>query len=392
MSSVTINGHTYTDDANPATGLGSGGHRTRFVPALADVVVVADQVASNAATAAAAAAAAVTGASTSATSTTSLAIGTGAKSLTIQSGKSIVIGMTVKIAVTADGTAWMAGDVTAYNSGNGALSVNVVATNGAGTFAAWTVSLSGPVGTGVPSSAGQTGKFLTNDGTTPSWSSVLKETGGRIGIGITATSFKLEVSDNQNGIGGFNLTNTDAGSAAEVRVAASSNAGATFLRQISTVAGAWGGLFSSGSGGIYIGTLNAAKTRLITNNTDRVVVHETDGSVNFKLGAGAIRLNGHISRYESGPITPATGAAVYAALTHGGTRPPDDVNVFGRCKLAINGLSVGDEVDLTNMRIGRNATGIVVRQVATPTYSYGAGLSANATATNFDIYVRAGWK
>lgn len=49
MSSVTINGHTYTDDANPTTGLAGGGHRTRFVPLCADVVVVADQVTQDAA-------------------------------------------------------------------------------------------------------------------------------------------------------------------------------------------------------------------------------------------------------------------------------------------------------------------------------------------------------
>ena len=41
MTSVTINGHTYTDDSDPSTGMGNGGHRTRFIPALNDVVVVA---------------------------------------------------------------------------------------------------------------------------------------------------------------------------------------------------------------------------------------------------------------------------------------------------------------------------------------------------------------
>ena len=53
MSSVTINGHTYTDDADPSTGMAAGGHRTRFIPALADVVAVAGAVAANTATVAA---------------------------------------------------------------------------------------------------------------------------------------------------------------------------------------------------------------------------------------------------------------------------------------------------------------------------------------------------
>ena len=44
MTSVTINGNTYTDDSNASTGMGNGGHRTRFVNSLYDVVVVASQV------------------------------------------------------------------------------------------------------------------------------------------------------------------------------------------------------------------------------------------------------------------------------------------------------------------------------------------------------------
>ncbi len=50
MASVTFSasvggdGSTVTDDNNPSTGLGNGGHRTRFVPALAQLVAVAQFV------------------------------------------------------------------------------------------------------------------------------------------------------------------------------------------------------------------------------------------------------------------------------------------------------------------------------------------------------------
>lgn len=50
MVSVTFtpdvggNGLTVTDDANPTTGLANNGHRERFVPALAQVVAVAQHV------------------------------------------------------------------------------------------------------------------------------------------------------------------------------------------------------------------------------------------------------------------------------------------------------------------------------------------------------------
>ena len=81
----------------------------------------------------------------SATSTTSLSIGTGAKSLTIQTGKGFVVGQSVKIAYTTAPTNWMLGDITAYNSGTGALDVNVTTISGTGgPFTAWTVAISGP--------------------------------------------------------------------------------------------------------------------------------------------------------------------------------------------------------------------------------------------------------
>jgi hypothetical protein len=47
MASVTINGHTYSDDASPTTGLGGGGHRARFIPLISDVVTVLGTVAAN---------------------------------------------------------------------------------------------------------------------------------------------------------------------------------------------------------------------------------------------------------------------------------------------------------------------------------------------------------
>lgn len=76
-----------------------------------------------------------------ASSTTSLTIGTGSKSLTIETGKGYVAGQAVLIASTAGPTNFMTGQVTSYNSGTGALVVNVTATGGSGTVAAWAVSV-----------------------------------------------------------------------------------------------------------------------------------------------------------------------------------------------------------------------------------------------------------
>jgi len=98
--------------------------------------------ASNSATAAANSASSALGApGTNATSTTSLTIGTGSKTLTIQTGKAYAIGQAVVIASSASPLNQMSGVITAHNSGTGVLTVEVTSTNGSGTFAAWTVAL-----------------------------------------------------------------------------------------------------------------------------------------------------------------------------------------------------------------------------------------------------------
>lgn len=86
--------------------------------------------------------AAVNGIDYNGTSTTSLTVGTGSKSLTTQTAKNFQIGQFVIVANTATPANYMTGQVTAYNSGTGAMTVNVTATGGAGTFTAWTIALS----------------------------------------------------------------------------------------------------------------------------------------------------------------------------------------------------------------------------------------------------------
>lgn len=87
----------------------------------------------------------------SATSTTSLSIATGSKSLTIEAGKSFAIGQPVLIASTAAPANWMHGQVTAYDSGTGALTVTVGTISGSGTVAAWSVSVTAVVPAAAPS-------------------------------------------------------------------------------------------------------------------------------------------------------------------------------------------------------------------------------------------------
>ncbi len=144
---------TVSDDSSPTTGLDNGGHRTRFVPALAQIVAIAQNVVAKAAAAAASAASALNAPGTNATSTSSLTIGSGAISLTLaQTGKAFSVGQTVNLARTsAPATTAMWGVITAFNSGTGAMTVQVGAGQflGSGTFTDWTISLTAS-GTGVP--------------------------------------------------------------------------------------------------------------------------------------------------------------------------------------------------------------------------------------------------
>lgn len=93
------------------------------------------------------AASAVNSPGTSATSTSGISVSNGIKSLTIQTGKAFVVGQPVMIARTSTpSTTWMAGIITDYNSGTGALTVQVNIKEGTGTFTDWTISLTAPVG------------------------------------------------------------------------------------------------------------------------------------------------------------------------------------------------------------------------------------------------------
>jgi hypothetical protein len=78
--------------------------------------------------------------STTTASTSSVAIGTGTKNFTVETGKSLFVGMSYKMANDANN--WMLGDIISYNSGTGALSIDVDTVRGSGTYAAWVGTLS----------------------------------------------------------------------------------------------------------------------------------------------------------------------------------------------------------------------------------------------------------
>lgn len=135
----------YSDDTGPfgMKSNGSYGYVQYLHPMLSEVIA-ACQLAVTAGNTA------VNAPGSAGTSTTSLAIDVTNKVFTTQTGKNWQIGQPVMMASTASPTNWMAGPIVAYNSGTGAMTVAVSRVSGAGTFAAWTISLTGPVLPDVP--------------------------------------------------------------------------------------------------------------------------------------------------------------------------------------------------------------------------------------------------
>lgn len=104
----------------------------------------ATAAATSASAAANSATTAVNAPGTSGTSTTSLTIGTGSRTFTTQTGKAWIVGQFVLVSNSAAPLNWMIGYISAYNSGTGAMTVDVQNTNGSGTAATWNISLAAP--------------------------------------------------------------------------------------------------------------------------------------------------------------------------------------------------------------------------------------------------------
>lgn len=177
MSSVTFlttvggDGSTVTDDSNPSTGLANGGHRTRFVPALAQTVAVAANTVEKAteaaasatsAAASAASAAAIAGAFVS-TSSTTWTPTIGSKIFTVQTGEQYTAGIFVTVVSASAPSVWGFGQVTSYSGDQ--LTVDVQVISGSTSKTDWNISLTGARGAPGLGITPQAVGFLLSGGT-----------------------------------------------------------------------------------------------------------------------------------------------------------------------------------------------------------------------------------
>lgn len=179
MTAVTINGNTYSDDGSSARDMDNGGFRTWLLPMIGDAATVSGNSDTSATASAASAAAALVSqnaaassaanaltsennaaanaAGFTATSTTSLALATGTKVFTIQTGKQFTAGNQVKIVSAADNNNYFYGTVVSYVGTT--LTTTITEIGGSGTYADWTIALSGVKG--ATGSAGSVGTLQT---------------------------------------------------------------------------------------------------------------------------------------------------------------------------------------------------------------------------------------
>lgn len=123
------------------------------------------------------------------TSVTSVTIGTGAKNFTTQASKTFASGQFVTVSSQATPANYMFGQVTSYDSGTGALVVDVTETGGAATATDWNISISGPKGipgTVTPSNNSITFAMFTA-GVLASVSDIVNSVASKI---VTAANFK----------------------------------------------------------------------------------------------------------------------------------------------------------------------------------------------------------
>jgi hypothetical protein len=212
---------------------------------------------------------------TTSTSTTSVSIGTGTKNFTVETGKSYFLGMSLKIANTA--TNYMVGDVISYDTGTGALSVNVVAISGTGTYSSWTITVgfSGVIDTAQIANSAVTEDKIANNAVTTNKINNLAVTTAKINnAAVDATKITTTL---------FNELTTTAPAAGDLipfaDVSASNvNRKATAESIVKSVANLTGLGYSTGSGGTVTQQ---------TSRTSSVQIDKTNGAITLFSAAGS---------------------------------------------------------------------------------------------------------
>lgn len=221
----------------------------------------------------------------SGTSTTSVAIGTGSKSFTANTGKLWSNGQFITLASNANSANYMHGTVTSYNSGSGALVVNVLDIGGSGTLNDWNIAITGTQGPqGVPGAGSVTSVF------------------GRTGVVVSATndyafsqlSGNIAVSQMNSGTGASSSTywrgdgtwqSPGGGGIGDV-----TGPGSSVNNNITTFSGTTGKIIQDSGKSLPTGTIvGTTDTQTLTNKTlTAPAISSPTGIVKGDVGLGNV--------------------------------------------------------------------------------------------------------
>ena len=287
------------------------------------------------------------------TSTTSMAISTGSKSFTVSinsANSAFVVGNRVRLIY--DTTNYMEGTVTAYSGTS--MTVNVDTTAGSGTYAAWTIGLTGVVNTGVTSfSGGSTGLtpatatsgVVTLAGTLGvgnGGTGQASYTNGQLLIGNTTgntlTKATLTAGTNvsiTNGSGSITINATDqyVGTVTSVSVVSANGFAGTVATATTTpaitlstsvnglVKGNGTALSAAVAATDYVAPSAYASANGLTMATSRLLGRTTasTGAAEEISVAGGLTLSGGVLTGASGTVTSVTGTS--PVVSSGGSTP-----------------------------------------------------------------------
>lgn len=329
-----------------------------------------------------------------ATSTTSLTVSAASKALTTQPGKAWAVGAWLYLINSAAPTTYMVGQVSAYDSATGALTVNVTTVSGTGTVATWAIAPATPPGavsglaggtpgvvpyqsaTGVTgfTSAGTAGQVLLSGGTgVPTWSSAPAVTTQAIGTNSTAaasTAFVRAIGPARSAIVNQTTTATLTASAiGSLQVWAGTSAATITLPAASAVPAGLAIEFVGSGASMAAATISRAGADTIADGDASLTsLQITQPGAVFGLvsdGTSTWRYVGPRRRYESAWTTnmPTSGAAT--AFTHGLGVTPRVVSLIAECVTADAGYASGERT--ANVTQSNGAWEPTIGLITTPT-------------------------
>jgi collagen type VII alpha len=333
------------------------------------------------------------------TSTTSLLIGTGAKTLTVESSLAYTVGQDIIIANTA--SRYMTGVVSSYNTNTGVLIASISGTLGSGTYTSWTVNLNGAAGT--PGATGATGpiggsntQVVFNDAGVANGSSALtfdKTTGnlsvntGFVNAAAVKTTGLIDVGTSlvaAGNITGANLLGPLANGNSNVRIpSANGNV------NISAVGNA-NILVITGTGANITGTLNATGNLTVGNaNLGNLAVanfFQGDGGLltNISVAAGTQIVNGTsnvAASLNSNVTVGVAGNANVLVITGTGVNVAGTLNVTANTNLVNLNATLGNFT--ANVSANNFNANVIIKTTAVPFANLPSAATAGAGARAF---------